>query len=89
MNTVDLTPLRENEVQYSKIATEVAEKYKGSWDDTVHDSYGRYVKHVHEYADGVKTIKNKAEIILREVEGLKIPELISYAETLRQEAANV
>ncbi len=89
MNTVDLSPLRENEVQYGKISTEVAEKYKGSWDDAVHDSYGRYVKRVQEYADGVKTIKNKADIILREVEELNIPELISYAEVLRQEAADV
>ncbi len=89
MNEVELSPLRDNEIQFAKLVSDIEVKYNGNWDDAVHDSYGRYVKQVCDYAEGIKVIRQTAENIQREVGELNIPGLVEYVDVLRGEAESI
>ena len=89
MSTFDLSALSENYIQYEKLVSAVEEKNKCNWDDVVHDSYGKYVKRIREYANEYRTIIKKAEIILKEVQEIDIPGLISHADELCKETNEV
>lgn len=89
MKIYDLTPVRNNDVEYKKAAEAVAEHYKGAWDDKIHDSYLRYVKQIQEQSHKVHMIRCKAETLEKEVEGLKIEEQQKKAEGLCREADSI
>lgn len=89
MKTYDLTPLKNNDVEYGKVIESVSEHYKGDWDDKIHDSYLRYVKQVQEQSQKVHYIRCKAETLEKEVEGLKLDELQKRVESLCREANSV
>lgn len=89
MNTVDITPIKEIDVQYEKIVSNLCEKYKGEWDDAVHESYGRYVAQLQELTREVRNIRCKVETLEKEAEELKIEGLIRKAEMLCKEADTV
>lgn len=89
MRTADLTPLANNDAEYEKLVLEVSEHYKCEWDDTVHDSYGIYVKQVQESSRSVRVIRCKAEVLAKEAESLGIDELIWKAKVLCKEAESV
>lgn len=89
MKTVDLTPLKNNDTEYEKLAATVSEHYKCDWDDAVHDSYGVYVKQVNEKSRSVRVIRCKAEALAKEAEGLRIEELIRKAASLCREAGDI
>lgn len=86
---VDLTPLKKNDMEYQRLAASISERYKCEWDDTVHDSYGVYVKQVEERSRSLRIIRCKAEALEKEAESLKIDELISKAVILCREAGSV
>ena len=89
MITVDLTPLKNNDIEFGQRALTVTERYKCDWDDAVHDSYSIYVRQVQERARSIRTIRCKAEELLKETEDLKIDEQVLKAGFLCREAENV
>jgi hypothetical protein len=89
MKIVDLTPLKNNDTEYERLAASVSEHYKCEWDDVVHDSYGVYVKQVGERSRSIREIRCKAEVLAKEAEDLKIDELIRKTEILCREADSV
>ena len=89
MKIVDLTPLKNNDTEYERLAASVSERYKCEWDDAVHDSYGVYVRQVDERSRSVRVIRCKAEALAKEAEGLKIDELIRKTAILCREVESV
>lgn len=89
MKIVDLTPLKNNDAEYEKVAASVSEHYKCEWDDAVHDSYNVFVKQVEERSRSVRVIRCKAEALAKEADSLKIDELIKKAVILCREAGTV
>ncbi len=89
MKAVDLTPLKNNDAEFEKLASAVTEQYKCDWNDAVHDSYGIFVKQVQDRARSIRVVRCKAEELAKEAEGLKIDELIRKAANLCREAENV
>lgn len=89
MKTVDLTPLKNNDVEYEKLASAVADHYKCDWNDSIHDSYGIYVKQVQKRTRSIHIIRCKAEELAKEAEELKIDEQVSKAADLCKEAENI
>lgn len=89
MKTVDVTPIRDINIRYEKSVSNLGEKYKGEWDDAIHESYGRYVTQLQELSREVKCIRCKVEVLEKEVEELKIEELVRKAEMLCKEAGEV
>ena len=89
MKTVDVTPIRDINIRYEKSVSNLGEKYKGEWDDAIHESYGRYVTQLQELLREVKCIRCKVEVLEKEVEELKIEELVRKAEMLCKEAGEV
>lgn len=86
MKTVDITPIKEIDIQYEKAVANLSEKYKGEWDDAVHESYGRYVTQLQELGREVRNIRCKVETLEKEAEELRIDELIRKADSLCREA---
>ena len=89
MKTVDLSPLKTNDAEFERIASSVEERFTCEWDDVVHDSFGLYVKQIQERTRAIRTIRCKAETLVKEIEGLKVDELIKKAEYLCKEADTV
>ena len=89
MKAVDLTPLKNNDAEFEKLASAVTEHYRCDWNDAVHDSYGIFVKQIQERARSIRAVRCKAEELAKEAEGLKIDELIRKAANLCREAENV
>lgn len=86
MKTVDITPIKEIDIQYEKSIANLNEKYKGEWDDAVHESYGRYVSQLQDLSREVRDIRCKVETLEKEAEALQIEELTRKAEMLCKEA---
>lgn len=86
MKALDLTSIRDVDIQYEKIVNAVEERFKGEWDDSVHESYGRYIHQLQEMARQVKTIRCKVETIEKEAEDLKTDEIAKSADDLCKEA---
>lgn len=89
MNSVDLTPLFENDIEFSEIKTTVEERFKCKWDDAVHDSYSLYVKQIVDRAESIHSIRSKAEEIAILVERLNVDKLFKEADSLCSEADSV
>ncbi len=86
MRIVDLSPIRDVDIQYEEIVTTLDEKFKCKWDDAVHESYGRFISQLHDLSREVKAIRCKVEILEKEAEGLKTEELACKADVLCKEA---
>ena len=89
MNNVDLMPLIDNDTEFEKIKSSIEERFKGNWDDAVHESYGLYVNQVKERAVMLHKIRSTAEDIKRTVEGLNVETLVREAELICSEADSV
>ncbi len=89
MKAVDLTPLKNNDAEFEKLASAVTDHYKCDWNDAVHDSYGSFVKQVQERSRSIRVVRCKAEELEKEAEGLKIDEQIRKTASLCREAENV
>lgn len=89
METVDLSQLKNNDLEYEKIAADLAEHYKCDWDDSVHDSYGRYVKQIQDNSKIVHTIRCKIEILVKEVDAFDIEKLREQAVSLEREVESM
>ena len=86
MNLPDLSALKNLDMEYKQITDEVSVHFNCEWDDQVHDSYRYYVKDVSECAETVHKINTRSEMIVKEVDELKIDELVKRAEELCREA---
>ena len=86
MKALDLSPIRDIDTQYERIVASVEEYYKCEWDDSIHESYGRYVHQLRELSRQVKAIRCKIETIEKEADGLKIEEIAHNADNLCREA---
>jgi len=89
MKTVDITPLKDNDVEYEKLVSAVAEKYKCEWDDAVHDSYGRYLSQIQENSRNIHGIRCKAEMIVQEMANLKTDQVGNRVNSLCKEADSI
>lgn len=83
---IDLTPLKVNDKEFEVITQNVNKRYQGAWDDLVHESYFRYVKTIEDYSQRVHAVKCRAESLQREIESLKIDEMLEKAQHLCREA---
>ena len=86
MKIVDLTPLKNNDTEFEKLVSAVTEHYKCDWDDAVHESYGKYVKHVQEKEALLSKLYNESESLIRQINELKIDVIIKKANSLCLEA---
>ena len=86
MKEMNLTPLKDIDVQYEKITETLDTKYKCDWDDSILESYGKYVSQLREMSKSVKTVRCRVETLQKEAEELKVEELISKAGVLCREA---
>lgn len=86
MKEIDVSSLKDIDVQYERLSSQVEEHFKGDWDDPVHDSYGRYVKQVKGCSERLKYIRSRAETLSQEVAALKIDELRNKSDMLCREA---
>jgi hypothetical protein len=89
MKQYDLTPLKDNDTEYGKAIDVVEANYKCAWDDKVHDSFLRYVKHIQDYARRVHVVRCKAETLEKELDGLRIDELKTASDRLCREADSI
>ena len=89
MTIADLTPLKNNDIEYEQLAANVSERYKCDWDDAVHDSYGVFVKQSNERRESIREIRLKAETLVKEVEGFDIDELARKGMILCREAERI
>ena len=46
MEAINLSPLGKNDTEFQKIALSIEERFRCDWNDSIHDSYGRYVSSV-------------------------------------------
>lgn len=86
MKVMDLSPLKNNDAEFQKITTAISEKFKCDWDDSIHDSYGKYVSFSQQCSQEVRSIRCKAESLTAEVEDLEIEKLKNRAAELCKEA---
>ena len=86
MKAIDLTQLKDIDIQYEKSTETLANKYTCDWDDSVHESYGRFVAQLQEMAKEVKTIRCRVETLQKEAEELRIEDLLNRADALCREA---
>ena len=89
MKTIDLTPIKQNDDEYSALADQLSQKYQCDWDDQVHESYGKYVAEVHQYSDSIRNIRCKAETLEKELSMLQVEEMIRLGDSLCKEAASL
>jgi chaperonin cofactor prefoldin len=86
MKAINLTSLKEIDEQYEKITEKLNERFKCDWDDSIHESYGKLVVQLREMSKDVKKIRCKVETLQKEVEELKIDDLMCKADALCREA---
>ena len=86
MKDTSFSSLNAIDSEYSKIVASISERYKCDWNDSIHDSYQRYVKQVEEYSQRIHGVRCKAETLQKEVEELRIDELRENAQSLCKEA---
>ena len=86
---VDLTRLINNDTRFKEETNKVEERYRCDWDDVVHDSYLRYVRQQKERAESIHSIRCKAESIVKEVEELKINDMLAKAKALCEETSSL
>lgn len=89
MKQYDLTPLMDNDIEYGKTIEAAEKNYKCAWDDKVHDSFLRYVKQVQDYSRRVHVVRCKAETLEKELDGLRINEMITASDRLCREADSI
>lgn len=85
MKDYNLSSLEALDDQYKSLADSLLESYKGSWDDTVHDSYMVYVRQVKEMTIKMHEIRCAAIALDRALEALNVERLEQEAMRLRQE----
>lgn len=74
MKNVDLSPLKNNDLEYKNIITLLSEIFNGNWDDDIHKSFRLFIKQISDNADSVHRVRSKAELILKEINELNIDE---------------
>lgn len=89
MKTYDLAALRNLDEIYMKLYGDISENYKCQWDDSIHDSYLSYVKHIDDLSQQVHTIRCAVDTIEGVSDGLQVDELEQKAQDLRWEAETV
>ena len=80
----DIQPLREICSEYGSVSSEIQTKYKCMWDDSVHDSYGKYVQNMKSASEELRKILSEAESLSRDLDGVE--SLLSEGESLIREA---
>lgn len=89
MITVDLSSLKANDIEYEELSKTISNRFDCEWDDSVHESYRIYVRNVQERSRSIHMIRCKAEVLAKEIEELKIDEVIHKAEILCEESSSV
>ena len=89
MKSYDLTTLAVLDDQFRGLTDSLSERYKGNWDDKIHDSYLTYVKQVQELSLKLHEIRCRAHSLDRAINALNIDEIEQTAMSLRQEGDNV
>ena len=77
------------DIEYEKLSVSLTERFKGAWNDSVHNSFLGYVNLVQDHSQRIHSIRCKAESLEKEVEELRIDETIKMTENLCQEAETV
>lgn len=89
MKTIDLSILAQTDKEYSSACLSLKEKYKGDWDDDVHESFRLLLTQIETNQASVHTIHNEANAIKSEVLDLNVEGLCRTANSLCKEARMV
>lgn len=86
---IELSPIKNNDIEYKEITTDIERNFNCEWDDAIHDSYKRYVEQMQEHSTSLHNIRCKVEVLQKEIEALKIDDVIIKAESLCREADTI
>ena len=86
---VDLTPLKNNDMEYKEIISAIENCFKCEWDDAVHNSYKKYIEQIAEHLVSLHNIRCKIELMQKETDELKIDDINIKAENLCREADSI
>ena len=89
MKEVDLTTLVQTDSMYEKAALALSEKYKGSWDDEVHNSFHPLLTQIDENHSKIHSGSTEAKEIYDAALALNIYGLCQTAESLCREVASL
>ena len=89
MNTMDFSPLSENEKEYRAYCDEVRQRYSCAWDDTIHQSFRRYLGELEEYSQKLHDLSSEADKISGDVIKLSADMLCSRASDLATKADSI
>lgn len=85
MNSIDLSGIISIDSEMQRIADRIAEKYKCDWDDSIHDSYERYVSRMKDESQSIQQIRRQAESIETAVNALPLEQMKTEAQKLKAE----
>ena len=89
MRSIDLTSLTQTDTEYEKAALALNEKYKGNWDDEVHDSFRILLNKVEENRSNIHSISFQVHSIVSATTALDIDGLCSTAKSLCREVQSL
>ena len=85
MKEVDLTVLEQTDSKYGNAALLLSEKYKGAWNDEVHNSFRPLLNQIDENHSRIHSASTEAKQIYDAVKALNINGLCQTAERLCRE----
>lgn len=56
MKSVDISQIKKVSLEYRNLSSDLTKNHKGSWDDSVHDSFVDFNKHVKSSSESVSKI---------------------------------
>lgn len=89
MQEVSLSVFEEMEKKYEDAVNYTAEKYKCEWDDSVHESFKKYIDNILNCSAGVKRIKTSTEDNLKIIENMNIDNMVEASKQLGEEVESL
>ena len=86
---MNISPVISLDDRFAERARNIEEKYKGNWDDKVHESYLSYVKSIQGYKEQIHSIRCKTELIDSEITNLNVDNIEKEADSLCREAESI
>lgn len=85
MKEINISALKDSDLKFSELMSELKRNYHRSWNDDVHESFVKYIDQVEQYAADLHRIRCTMETTVDEVENLKFDAMILDAERICKE----
>ena len=85
MKKLDISSFEKLEREYKNTVEELKKKYNCEWEDSVHDSFGLFVKEIEINDEEISGIGKRIYNIKSEVEMIDIDNILSKATTICKE----